>query len=73
MKTDFGTRGKTIKTLIKDKMQVLDDFGICDKNDKEMKEELARQIEEHPDRDPRSVLDYYCRPMIQMTANRWHK
>lgn len=72
MKTDFGTRGKTIKTLIKDKMQVLDDFGICDKNDEAMKTELARQIEEHPDRDPRAVLDYYCRPMIQMTANRWH-
>lgn len=62
----------SVKQIIKDKMQVLDDFNICERNDKEMKEELARVIAENPGKDPREVLDYYCRPMIQMTANRWH-
>lgn len=65
-------KNASIKSIIKDKMRVLDDFGICERNDKEMQEELALQIREHPDRDPREVLDYYCRPMIQMVANGWH-
>lgn len=65
-------KGSIIKTVIKDKMRVLSDFGICNIGDDRMKEKLERQILEHPDKDPREVLDYYCRPMIQAVANSWH-
>lgn len=63
--------GSTIKTVVKDKMKVLSDFDICSITDAEMKAELERQILEHPDKDPREVLDYYCRPMIQSMVNSW--
>ena len=59
------------KQCINDKMQVLDDFGICNKDDKIMRKNLKRAIEEQPSRDPREVLDYYCRPMVQAVFNSW--
>lgn len=61
----------SIKKIINGKMQCLDDFGICDKDDKEMREKLNQVIVDNPDKDPRHVLDYYCRPMIQAKVNSW--
>lgn len=60
------------KTIISNKMQILDDFGICDKDDKSMIEKLKKAIDDNPDRDPTAVLDCYCRPMIQSKVNSWH-
>lgn len=64
-------KGKSMKQLIKDKMKVLDDFGICSRYDKEMVKKLENVIAENPNKDPREALDYYCRPMIQAKANSW--
>lgn len=61
-----------IRKVIKDKMRVLDDFRICNRHDKEMIKRLKMAIAEKPDKDPREVLDYYCRPMIQDMANSWY-
>lgn len=63
---------KSIKNIINDKMRCLDDFGICGKDDKAMREKLNQVIIDNPDKDPRCVLDYYCRPMIQAKVNSWH-
>lgn len=75
MNIDFDAfhkkRKRSVTELIKDKMQVLDDFNICDKNDKQMKEKLREAIAKKPDRDPGEVLDYYCRPIIQDEVNSW--
>lgn len=62
---------KGIKRIIGDKMRCLDDFGICDRLDVSMREELERVIAENPGKDPQEVLDYYCRPMIQKVVNSW--
>lgn len=62
---------KSIDQAVKDKMRVLDDFYICNKDDLAMKARLEQAIAAHPDKDPREVLDYYCRPMIQDTVNSW--
>lgn len=66
-------RGRRInaKNVVKDKMQVLDDFGICDKHDQDMIEKLTAEIEKHPGKDPREVLDAFCRPMVQRKVNSW--
>ena len=61
----------SIKEVIKYKMRLLDDFGICDKHDKEMEAKIAKAINDHPDKDPREVADTYCRPMVQAVVNRW--
>lgn len=62
---------KSIDQAVKDKMRCLWDFDICDIHDKEMKEKLMSVVAAQPDRDPREVLDYYCRPMIQDKINSW--
>lgn len=62
----------TEKRCIKDKMRVLADFGICYRYDKNMEKKLVQAILDHPNKDPREVLDYYCRPMIQAVMNSWH-
>lgn len=62
---------KSINQAVKDKMRCLDDFYICDKDDPVMEARLRHVIAEHPDKDPREVLDYYCRPMIQEKMNSW--
>ena len=67
-------RGKRLNStsVVKEKMKVLDDFGICDKNDKSMIAKLERVVKDHPEKDPREALDYYCRPMIQAKVNSWN-
>lgn len=70
MKDNRGRRTNS-KSTIKDKMQVLEDFGICDKHNDDMKQKLATEINRHPDKDPREVLDAFCRPMIQAKVNSW--
>ena len=67
-----NTKEASIRQAIRDKMRILSDFNICDRHDKEMKEKLAQAIADKPNKDPREVLDYYCRPMIQAKANSWH-
>lgn len=71
----MGRKGKcsekSVKQAIKDKMRCLDDFGICDINNKDMIAELEGEIAKHPNKDPRIVLDMYCRPMIQAKVNSW--
>ena len=66
-------RGKRLNStsVVKEKMKVLDDFGICDKNDKSMIAKLEQVVKDHPEKDPREALDYYCRPMIQSKVNSW--
>ena len=61
----------SIKQVVHDKMRVLADFDICEGNDRDMMNKLEKVIREHPDKDPREVLDYFCRPMIQAKANSW--
>lgn len=53
-------------------MKVLDDFGICEKNDKSMIAKLEQVVKDHPEKDPREALDYYCRPMIQAKVDSWN-
>lgn len=62
---------KSIKAMIDEKMKVLDDFGICDRHDKEMREKLRKAVENKPDKDPRETLDYACRPLIHAKVNSW--
>ena len=62
---------KSIKAMINEKMKVLDDFGICDRHDKEMRKKLRKAVENKPDKDPRETLDYVCRPLIQAKVNSW--
>lgn len=61
----------SIKEVIKCKMRLLDDFGICDKHDKEMEAKIAKAINDRPDKDPREVADIYCRPMVLAVVNNW--
>lgn len=67
-------RGKRLNStsVVKEKMKVLDDFGICGKNDKSMIAKLEQVVKDHPEKDPREALDYYCRPMIQAKVNSWN-
>lgn len=65
------TNKKDYGQVIRDKMRCLDDFGICDRFNKEMRNKLELAILENPDKDPREVLDYFCRPMIQAKINTW--
>lgn len=60
-----------VKKTIKTKMRTLADFDICDANDAEMVQRLTEEVEKHPDKDARLVLDYYCRPIIQAKVNSW--
>lgn len=62
---------ESISKLIKSKMQVLSDFGICDRQDQNMISKLEQYIKDHPEKTPREALDYYCRPMIQAKVNSW--
>lgn len=72
VKSDTGNRRQNIiKHLIREKMKVLSDFNICGKNDENMIKKLEEVIRNNPEKDPRYVLDYYCRPMIQAKVNSW--
>lgn len=59
------------KQLINDKMRCLEDFDICDRFNKEMRKKLEQAIADKPDKNPREVLDYFCRPMIHAKINSW--
>ena len=54
----------SVKTLINEKMRCLDDFGICEYDDRSMRHTLKKLISDNPDKDPQELIDYYCRPMI---------
>ena len=72
VKSDTGNRRQNIiKHLIREKMKVLSDFNICGKNDENMIKKLEEVIRNNPEKDPRYVLDYYWRTMIQAKANSW--
>lgn len=62
---------ESVSKLIKSKIQVLSDFGICDRKGEKMIAELEQAIKAYPNKPPREVLDYYCRPMIQKVVNSW--
>ena len=62
---------ESISKLIKSKMRVLSDFGICDRGDEKMMAELEQAIKTYPNKSKREALDYYCRPMIQKVVNSW--
>ena len=61
----------SVKKVINKKMQCLNDFNICSKDDADMIAKLQKIIDDNPEKDPRRVLDYYCRPMIQAMVNSW--
>ena len=64
-------KNTSVKKVISKKMQCLNDFNICGKNDADMIAKLQKIIDENPGKDPQRVLDYYCRPMIQAMVNSW--
>lgn len=63
---------KTINFMINEKMIVLEDFGICGRHDKTIREKLKKAIEDKPEKDPREVIDYICRPWIHDKVNSWN-
>lgn len=63
--------GSSIKSMVSEKMQLLDDFGICKKDDPQMKKNLENAIRDNPDRDPQVVLDSYCRPLVHKMMDSW--
>lgn len=65
------TKSASSKTLIKEKMTVLEDFNICSRYDQDMIKKLEHVLEQYPDKNPRVVLDIYCRPIIQKKVNSW--
>lgn len=62
---------RTINAMINEKMIVLEDFGICGRYDKTIREKLKKAIEDKPEKDPREVIDYICRPWIHSKINSW--
>ena len=60
---------RTINAMINEKMIVLEDFGICGRNDKTIREKLKKAIEDKPEKDPREIIDYICRPWIHAKIN----
>ena len=60
---------RTINAMINEKMIVLEDFGICGRHDKTIREKLKKAIEDKPKKDPREVIDYICRPWIHSKIN----
>lgn len=65
------TYNKKLETIIKDKMRLLNDFGICKLNDNDMIEKLKAVAVSKSDKDPQVVLDLYCRPMILQKMDSW--
>lgn len=64
--------GNSIKTMVSEKMQLLEDFEICKKDDPQMKKNLENAIQDNPNRDPQAVLDSYCRPLIHKMMDSWN-
>lgn len=71
MSSRGGKRENVSRSVINDKMRVLSDFGICDRQDQNMISKLEQYIKDHPEKTPREALDHYCRPMIQKVVNSW--
>lgn len=71
MANSNDAREGKIKMIIKKKMKVLSDFNICQRYDPAMEKRLRQAIDSKPDKDPREVLDYYCRPMIHEKIFSW--
>ena len=69
--SSWGGKRENVRSIINDKMRVLDDFDICDRQDQNMISKLEQYIKDHPEKTPREDLDYYCRPMIQAKVNSW--
>lgn len=67
----ISEKNTSVKKVISKKMQCLNDFNICSKNDTDMIAKLQKIIDDNPEKDPQRVLDYYCRPMIQAMVNSW--
>lgn len=63
--------GISINVMINEKMNCLDDFGICFYDDSEMRKKLKDVIKENPGKDPQQVIDYYCRPLIYNKVWSW--
>lgn len=63
---------KSIKALIEYKMRLLYDFGVCERHDTKMKDNLVAAIKARPDVDPQVVLDSYCRTIISKVMNSWN-
>lgn len=62
---------KETRLIVKNKMQCLDDFGICSKDDADMIAKLYEVIENNPNKDPREAVDMYCRKMIKDKISSW--
>ena len=60
---------RTINAMINEKMIVLEDFGICGRYDQSIRKKLKKAIEDKPEKDPREVIDYICRPWIHSKIN----
>ena len=60
---------RTINAMINEKMIVLEDFGICGRYDQSIRKKLKKAIEDKPEKDPREVIDYICRPWIHAKIN----
>ena len=62
---------RTINAMINEKMIVLEDFEICSRHDQSIRKKLKKAIEDKPEKDPREVIDYICRPWIHSKINSW--
>lgn len=60
---------RTINAMINEKMIVLEDFEICSRYDQSIRKKLKKAIEDKPEKDPREVIDYICRPWIHAKIN----
>lgn len=65
------TYNKKLESIINNKMRLLDDFGICEKCDKDMIEKLKAIVAGKPDKDPQEVLDLYCRVLVLKKMDSW--
>ena len=70
MKTG-SVNNRSVTSIIKDKMRCLEDFDICNRDDKEMIASLEKAVAANPEKDPQLVVDMYCRKMIQDKINSW--
>ena len=62
---------RTTNAIINEKMIVLEDFEICSRYDQSIRKKLKKAIEDKPEKDPREVIDYICRPWIHSKINSW--
>ena len=63
---------RTTNAIINEKMIVLEDFEICSRYDQSIRKKLKKAIEDKPEKDPREVIDYICRPWIHDKINSYN-